>query len=103
MNNLIHVTTCTSVCPTFGGSDPGIRAEVVHSLKEELSVMYGLSCSRHPSAFTSLSVSPQDLVMHLFLIEVFCCKAQTDALVIMVLWYGSLGDPRWMVKSAVLG
>jgi hypothetical protein len=31
-------------------------------LKEELSVMYGLSCSRHPSAFTSLSVSPSDLV-----------------------------------------
>uniref|UniRef100_A0ACD5U1E1 Uncharacterized protein n=1 Tax=Avena sativa TaxID=4498 RepID=A0ACD5U1E1_AVESA len=45
-----------SVCPTIGGSNPGIRAEVAHSLKEELNVMYGLSCSRHPSAFTSLSL-----------------------------------------------
>ncbi|KXG22395.1 hypothetical protein SORBI_3009G207900 [Sorghum bicolor] len=44
-----------SVCPTFGGSDPGIRTEFVHSLKDELSVMCGFSCSRHPSAFTSLS------------------------------------------------
>uniref|UniRef100_A0ACD5T888 Uncharacterized protein n=1 Tax=Avena sativa TaxID=4498 RepID=A0ACD5T888_AVESA len=43
-----------SVCPTVGGSNPGIRAEVAHSLKEEVNVMYGLSCSRHPSAFTSL-------------------------------------------------
>ncbi|KAG0518927.1 hypothetical protein BDA96_09G219500 [Sorghum bicolor] len=45
-----------SVCPTFGGSDPGIRTEFVHSLKDELSVMCGFSCSRHPSAFTSLSL-----------------------------------------------
>ncbi|RLN01083.1 uncharacterized protein C2845_PM06G00280 [Panicum miliaceum] len=45
-----------SVCPTFGGSDPGIRAEFVHSLKEELNVMCGFSCSRHPSAFTALSL-----------------------------------------------
>ncbi|CAM0954417.1 unnamed protein product [Alopecurus aequalis] len=45
-----------SVCPTFGGSDPRIRAEVIHSLKEELSVTYGLSCSSHPSAFTSISL-----------------------------------------------
>jgi len=45
-----------SLCPTFGGSDPGVRAEVVHSLKEELNLMCGLSCSRHPSAFTALSI-----------------------------------------------
>uniref|UniRef100_A0A0D9WIY2 Uncharacterized protein n=1 Tax=Leersia perrieri TaxID=77586 RepID=A0A0D9WIY2_9ORYZ len=45
-----------SVCPTFGGSDPGVRAEFVHSLKEELNVMCGFSCSRHPSAFTAVSL-----------------------------------------------
>ncbi|KAM0858013.1 hypothetical protein ACQ4PT_048069 [Festuca glaucescens] len=53
---MVKPSVQVSVCPTFGGSDPGIRTEVVHSLKEELSVMYGLSCSRHPSAFTSLSL-----------------------------------------------
>ncbi|AQK87708.1 hypothetical protein ZEAMMB73_Zm00001d038747 [Zea mays] len=45
-----------SVCPTFGGTDPGICTEFVHSLKEEVSVMCGFSCSRHPSAFTALSL-----------------------------------------------
>ncbi|XP_051208923.1 uncharacterized protein [Lolium perenne] len=53
---MVKPSVQVSVCPTFGGSDPGIKAEIVHSLKEELSVMYGLSCSRHPSAFTSLSL-----------------------------------------------
>jgi hypothetical protein len=67
----IDETTYTSVCPTFGGNDPGIRAEFVHSLKDELSVMCGFSCSQHPSAFTALSVSPPDLLMQttLFLTE----------------------------------
>uniref|UniRef100_M8BT78 Uncharacterized protein n=1 Tax=Aegilops tauschii TaxID=37682 RepID=M8BT78_AEGTA len=61
MNTLIHGTTCTSVCPTLGGSDPGIRAEIVHSLKEEIGVSCGFSCSRHPSAFTSLSIGRSKL------------------------------------------
>ncbi|KAK8457364.1 hypothetical protein SEVIR_3G173200v4 [Setaria viridis] len=53
---MVRPSIQVSVCPTFGGSDPGIRAEFVHSLKEELNVMCGFSCSRHPSAFTALSV-----------------------------------------------
>lgn len=53
---LVKPSIQVSVCPTIGGNDPGIRAEVVHSLKEELSLTYGLSCSRHPLAFTSLSL-----------------------------------------------
>ncbi|KAL6615992.1 hypothetical protein ACP70R_038262 [Stipagrostis hirtigluma subsp. patula] len=53
---MVRPSVQVSVCPTFGGSDPGVRAEVVHSLKEELNLMCGLSCSRHPSAFTALSI-----------------------------------------------
>ncbi|KAF6991273.1 hypothetical protein CFC21_008376 [Triticum aestivum] len=53
--------TQVSVCPTLGGSDPGIRAEIVHSLKEEIGVSCGFSCSRHPSAFTSLSIGRSKL------------------------------------------
>ncbi|KAM3332334.1 hypothetical protein ACQJBY_027881 [Aegilops geniculata] len=53
---MVRPSIQVSVCPTFGGSDPGVRAEVIHSLKEELNVMCGLSCSRNPSAFTALSI-----------------------------------------------
>uniref|UniRef100_A0A0D9V591 Uncharacterized protein n=1 Tax=Leersia perrieri TaxID=77586 RepID=A0A0D9V591_9ORYZ len=53
---MVRPSVQVSVCPTFGGNDPGVRAEVIHSLKEELNVMCGLSCSRHPSAFTALSI-----------------------------------------------
>ncbi|KAJ1285236.1 hypothetical protein BS78_03G264500 [Paspalum vaginatum] len=53
---MVRPSVQVSVCPTFGGSDPGVRAEVVHSLKEELNLMCGLSCSRHPSAFTALAI-----------------------------------------------
>jgi hypothetical protein len=55
--NLCSLHSIGSVCPTFGGSDPGVHAEVAHSLKEELNLMCGLSYSRHPSAFTALAVS----------------------------------------------
>ncbi|GJN15031.1 hypothetical protein PR202_gb01916 [Eleusine coracana subsp. coracana] len=53
---MVRPSVQVSVCPTFGGSDPGLRAEFVHSLKDELNVMCGFSCSRHPSAFTALSL-----------------------------------------------
>ncbi|KAL6851739.1 hypothetical protein ACP4OV_020303 [Aristida adscensionis] len=53
---MVRPSIQVSACPTFGGSDPGVRAEFVHSLKEELNVMCGFSCSRHPSAFTALSL-----------------------------------------------
>ncbi|XP_072968273.1 uncharacterized protein [Typha angustifolia] len=45
-----------SVCPTFGGSDPGFRAELIHSVKEELNLICGCSCTARPSAFASLSL-----------------------------------------------
>ncbi|XP_052166125.1 uncharacterized protein LOC127782885 [Oryza glaberrima] len=53
---MVRPSVQVSLCPTFGGNDPGVRAEVIHSLKDELNVMCGLSCSRHPSAFTALSI-----------------------------------------------
>ncbi|KAF8715719.1 hypothetical protein HU200_026663 [Digitaria exilis] len=53
---MVRPSIQVSVCSTFGGSDPGIRTEFVHSLKEEVNVMCGFSCSRHPSAFTALSL-----------------------------------------------
>lgn len=53
---MVRPSIQVSVCPTFGGSDPGIRAEFVHSLKEGLNVMCGFSCSRRPAAFTALSL-----------------------------------------------
>ena len=86
--------TCTSVCPTFGGSDPGIRAEFVHSLKEELNVMCGFSCSRHPSAFTALSVSAPALLIHI----ISCFFNWSARLIVnwrprMVLW--QLGRSKW--------
>uniref|UniRef100_A0A452ZMI3 Uncharacterized protein n=1 Tax=Aegilops tauschii subsp. strangulata TaxID=200361 RepID=A0A452ZMI3_AEGTS len=58
---MMRPSTQVSVCPTLGGSDPGIRAEIVHSLKEEIGVSCGFSCSRHPSAFTSLSIGRSKL------------------------------------------
>ncbi|XP_062220251.1 uncharacterized protein LOC133919765 [Phragmites australis] len=53
---MVRPSIQVSVCPTFGGSDPGVRAEVAHSLKEELNLMCGLSCSRRPLAFAALSI-----------------------------------------------
>ncbi|XBJ11852.1 hypothetical protein VPH35_016480 [Triticum aestivum] len=58
---MMRPSTQVSVCPILGGSDPGIRAEIVHSLKEEIGVSCGFSCSRHPSAFTSLSIGRSKL------------------------------------------
>ncbi|GAB4849325.1 hypothetical protein Ancab_004128 [Ancistrocladus abbreviatus] len=43
-----------SICPTFGGSDPGIQAEVVHSMKEDLSLIFGCSLTAYPSATASV-------------------------------------------------
>lgn len=46
-----------SLSPTFGGSNPGFRAEIVHSVKKHLNLMCGCSFISHPSAFASVSVS----------------------------------------------
>lgn len=46
-----------SVCPTFGGTNPGLRAELIHSVNEDLSLICGCAYTIHPSAFASISVS----------------------------------------------
>lgn len=46
-----------SLNPTFGGSNPGVRAEIVHSVREELSLICGCALATHPSAYASVSVS----------------------------------------------
>ncbi|KAK2638690.1 hypothetical protein Ddye_026485 [Dipteronia dyeriana] len=52
---MVRPTIQFSLCPTFGGSNPGMRAELIHSLKEELSLIYGYTFMTHPSAFASIS------------------------------------------------
>ncbi|KAK6934115.1 hypothetical protein RJ641_034270 [Dillenia turbinata] len=44
------------VCPTFGGSNPGLRAELIHLPKEQLSLICGCAFLTHPSAFASVSL-----------------------------------------------
>lgn len=53
---LVRPTIQFSLCPTFGGSDPGVRAELIHTVKEQLNLIYGCSCSTYPSAFASISL-----------------------------------------------
>ncbi|KAJ3695129.1 hypothetical protein LUZ60_000506 [Juncus effusus] len=53
---MIRPTVQLSVCPTFGGTNPGLRAEIIHTLKEEINLICGFSSSLHPSAFASLSI-----------------------------------------------
>ncbi|XP_020105975.1 uncharacterized protein LOC109722352 [Ananas comosus] len=53
---MVRPSVQLSVCPTFGGSDPGLRAELIHSVKDEVNIICGCSCSTHPSAFVSLSL-----------------------------------------------
>ncbi|MBA0606357.1 hypothetical protein Godav_018836 [Gossypium davidsonii] len=43
--------------PTFGGSNPGLRTEVIHTVKEDLNLICGCAVVAHPSAFASISVS----------------------------------------------
>ncbi|ONK81077.1 uncharacterized protein A4U43_C01F24970 [Asparagus officinalis] len=53
---MMRPTIQLSMCPTFGGSNPGVRAELIHSIKEELNLIYGCSCTQHPSAYASVSL-----------------------------------------------
>ncbi|CAH2053683.1 unnamed protein product [Thlaspi arvense] len=52
---LMKPTLQLSVCPTFGGSNPGMKAEVIHSLSDDLHLIYGYALNIHPSAFASVS------------------------------------------------
>ncbi|KAL3508789.1 hypothetical protein ACH5RR_028190 [Cinchona calisaya] len=53
---MVRPTIQFSLCPTFGGSNPGLRAELTHSLKEELSLICGCALVARPSAFASVSL-----------------------------------------------
>ncbi|KAK8527504.1 hypothetical protein V6N12_054711 [Hibiscus sabdariffa] len=44
-----------SLFPTYGGSNPGLRTEVMHTVKEDLNLICGCSLAAHPSAFASIS------------------------------------------------
>jgi hypothetical protein len=52
---LMKPTIQVSVCPTFGGSNPGIKAEVIHSLSDDLNLICGYALNAHPSAFASVA------------------------------------------------
>ncbi|PSS14323.1 Potassium voltage-gated channel protein like [Actinidia chinensis var. chinensis] len=54
---IVGPTVQFSVCPTFGGSNPGLQAELIHSVNKELSLIYGCTFMSHPSAFASLSLA----------------------------------------------
>jgi hypothetical protein len=53
---MVKPTVQFSLCPTFGGSNPGMRAELIHTLRDELSVICGCSLANQPSAFASISI-----------------------------------------------
>ncbi|CAL5201052.1 unnamed protein product [Lathyrus oleraceus] len=53
---LVRPTVQFSVCPTFGGSNPGVRTELIHSVKEQLSLICGCALTTYPSAFASVSI-----------------------------------------------
>ncbi|KAK4576918.1 hypothetical protein RGQ29_027445 [Quercus rubra] len=53
---MVRPTFQFSLCPTFGGSNPGLRAELIHSVKEQLSLILGCAFVTHPSAFASVSL-----------------------------------------------
>lgn len=53
---IVRPTVQFSVCPTFGGSNPGLRAELIHSIKEQLNLICGCSMTTYPSAFASVSI-----------------------------------------------
>ncbi|XP_062011654.1 uncharacterized protein LOC133728274 [Rosa rugosa] len=53
---MVRPTLQCSLFPTLGGSDPGLRAELIHSVKEQLSLICGCAFTTHPSAFASVAV-----------------------------------------------
>lgn len=53
---LYRPTVQLSLCPTFGGSNPGVKAEAVHAVTEDLTLICGCSYAANPSAYASISV-----------------------------------------------
>ncbi|KAH9314348.1 hypothetical protein KI387_022975, partial [Taxus chinensis] len=52
---IFQPTTQLSVTPTFGGRNGGLKAEVVHTVRDKLSFACGGACTINPSAFASVS------------------------------------------------
>ncbi|WCJ32318.1 hypothetical protein M5689_013751 [Euphorbia peplus] len=52
---MVRPTVQFSLCPTFGGSNPGTRAELIHSVNEQLNLICGCAFTAQPSVFASLS------------------------------------------------
>ncbi|CAF2055844.1 BnaC06g06340D [Brassica napus] len=44
-----------SVCSTYGGSNPGTKTELIHSLNDNINMICGCAMTAHPSAFASVS------------------------------------------------
>ncbi|PWA69917.1 hypothetical protein CTI12_AA279870 [Artemisia annua] len=53
---MVRPTVQFSLHPTVGGSNPGVKAELVHAVNEDLSLIGGCSFASHPSAFASLAL-----------------------------------------------
>ncbi|XP_062087309.1 uncharacterized protein LOC133794128 [Humulus lupulus] len=53
---MVRPTVQVSLCPTLGGSNPGVRAELIHSVKEHLNLICGYALATHPSAYASVSI-----------------------------------------------
>ncbi|CAA6665657.1 unnamed protein product [Spirodela intermedia] len=45
-----------SICPTLGGSNPGLQTEVIHSVEENISLVLGHWCATHPSVYASVAL-----------------------------------------------
>ncbi|WVZ01017.1 hypothetical protein V8G54_027086 [Vigna mungo] len=52
----IQVIEDSDLCPTVGGNNPGLRAELIHSVKEKLNLICGCAFMTYPSAFASVSI-----------------------------------------------
>ncbi|KAK7324510.1 hypothetical protein VNO77_28115 [Canavalia gladiata] len=53
---IVRPTIQFSLCPTLGGSNPGLRAELIHSVKEKINLICGCAFMTYPSVFASVSI-----------------------------------------------
>ncbi|KAJ8755691.1 hypothetical protein K2173_022630 [Erythroxylum novogranatense] len=53
---MVKPTVQFSLCPTIGGSNPGLRAELIHSVNDQLNLICGCALMTHPSIFASVSI-----------------------------------------------
>ncbi|XP_042395256.1 uncharacterized protein LOC121985718 isoform X2 [Zingiber officinale] len=53
---ILRPTIQFSLCPTFGGNNPGLLTELTYSLEERLNLSCGYSLARQPSAFATVAL-----------------------------------------------